>query len=86
MKGNGWGISPSINWLSSSLSYVVSTTTNTVGAAIGGMGWNSSDFYFDASGPSQQQFAYDKRLYKECPYIGFYLSLCEGSFQQQKNL
>jgi hypothetical protein len=82
-KGTNWGIQPSFSWISSSLSYVVNTTTSTVGAAIG-VGSSSSSDYFDSSGPNQQNsFAYDKRLYKECPYIGFYLSLCEERIEAQ---
>ncbi|CAF0782953.1 unnamed protein product [Brachionus calyciflorus] len=76
----------SISWLSSSLSYVVSTTTsqltNSVGAAIGAFTNTNSEFFES----NQQNFSYDKRLYKECPYIGFYLSLCEERIEAQLSL
>lgn len=71
---------PSVSWLSSSLNYVVSTTTaqigNTVSAYVYGSG--NSEFF-----DSIQLFSYDKRLYKEFPYIGFYLSLCEERIESE---
>ena len=35
---------------------------------------------------NHQQFTYDKRLYKECPYVGFYLSLCEERLETELSL
>ncbi len=49
-------------------------------AAIG-MAPSTSDF-FDATQP----FAYDKRLYKEFPYAGFYLGLCEERLESELEL
>ena len=80
---NNW----SFNWLTNSLSYVVSTTAshvnNTVGAALSVVNGGSSG---NATGDfelNHQQFTYDKRLYKECPYVGFYLSLCEERLEAE---
>jgi hypothetical protein len=42
---------------------------------------STSDFY-DAIQP----FAYDKRLYKEFPYAGFYLGLCEERLESELEL
>ena len=39
---------------------------------------------FDANQISN--FTYDKRLYKECPYAGYYLSLCEERLECQLSL
>jgi hypothetical protein len=81
---------PSISWLSSSLTNVVTNTasqiTGTVGAAIGINGSNSSNVSNNDFESYQQQLTYDKRLYKECPFIGFYLSLCEERIESQLQL
>ena len=78
---------PSFSWLSSSLTYVVNTTTsqlsNTMGAALGAITGSNNEF-FETN--SSQNFTYDKRIYKECPYVGFYLSLCEERVEVQLSL
>jgi hypothetical protein len=80
---NNW----SFNWLTNSLSYVVNTTAthvnNTVGAAlnvVNGTHANGPTGDFELN---HQHFTYDKRLYKECPYVGFYLSLCEERLEAE---
>jgi hypothetical protein len=82
----------SIGWLTSSLSYVVnSTATQLTGAAISAvtmvgnvanMGSTNSTSEYD----NIQQFCYDKRLYKEFPFVGFYLSLCEERIEAELSL
>lgn len=84
-QGSNW-LQPSISWLSNSFTYVVSSTThqltNTVGAAINALSNNNTEFFES----NQQNFTYDKRLYKECPYVGFYLSLCEERIETQLSI
>ena len=81
---------PSISWLSSSLTNAVTNTASqisgTVGAAIGINGSNSSNSSNNDFELYQQQLTYDKRLYKEFPFIGFYLSLCEERIECQLQL
>jgi hypothetical protein len=79
-----------LNWIANSFSYVVSTTatqlSGTVGAAlnaVNGMNGSNSNGDFETN---HQQFTYDKRLYKECPYVGFYLSLCEERIEAQLSI
>ncbi len=78
------------NWLSSSFYTVVNNTTTqlsgTVTAAIQAVNssYSLSSSEFDST--QLQQFTYDKRLYKEFPYVGFYLSLCEERLEAQLSL
>ncbi len=80
----------SFNWLSSSLYTVVNNTTTqlsgTMNAAIQAVNstYSLSSTEFDST--QLQQFTYDKRLYKEFPYVGFYLSLCEERLEGQLSL
>lgn len=88
---SNWYNNPSINWLQSSLANVVNSTTSqlsgTVNAAIQAVNTASGNL---ASGDFESnqlsQFMYDKRLYKEFPYVGFYLSLCEERLENQLSL
>jgi hypothetical protein len=45
------------------------------------MGSSNNEFY-----DTNTIFTYDKRLYKEFPYIGFYLSLCEERIESELEL
>ena len=57
----------------------------TSAAASSGLLQLGSDFDSSAS-TCQHQLSYDKRLYKECVYVGFYLSLCEERIQSHLGL
>lgn len=92
VQPSNW-MQPTVNWLSSSLYTVVNQTSTqlsgTVGAAIqaintSGISFGISSGDFDSN--QLQQFTYDKRLYKEFPYVGFYLSLCEERLESQLSL
>ena len=77
-------IQPSLGWISHSLTYVVTTTTSQIGSTVSaaiGMHSLANDL-FDATQP----FAYDKRLYKEFPYAGYYLGLCEERIESELEL
>ncbi|RNA18051.1 ectopic P granules 5 -like protein [Brachionus plicatilis] len=84
-QNSAW-FQPSFNWLSSSFTYVVNTTTNqisnTMGAAIGAITGSNTEFFES----NIHNFTYDKRIYKECPYVGFCLSLCEERIEVQLSL
>ena len=83
---NNW----SLNWITSSLSYVVSTTAthvnSTVGAALNVVHGSTANAQTGDFESNHQQFTYDKRLYKECPYVGFYLSLCEERIEAELSI
>ena len=50
---------------------------------LGSSGSNTANNDFESF---HQQLTYDKRLYKECPFIGFYLSLCEERIETELGL
>jgi hypothetical protein len=93
-SSSSYWLQPSISWLSNSFSYVVTATasqlSDTMGAAFDAVssvsGSNSSNSNGDFDSNQHQQFTYDKRLYKECPYVGLYLSLCEERIEAQLGL
>lgn len=65
-----------LNWFETSLSFVSSTASHLTESLINTVNYqimSSNDF--DANQPVQ--FTYDKRIYKEFPFVGLYLSLCE---------
>ena len=86
-----WYNNPSISWIQSSLFNVVNSTTSqlsgTVNAAIQAVNTVSGSLTSgDFESNQLSQFMYDKRLYKEFPYVGFYLSLCEERLENQLSL
>ena len=85
---------PPLSWISSSFYSVVNNTatqlSGTVGAAINAVNTTAISFASLSTGDFDsnqiQQFSYDKRLYKEFPYVGFYLSLCEERLECQLSI
>ena len=73
-----------LNWFETSLSFVSSTASHLTESLINTVNYqimSSNDF--DANQPVQ--FTYDKRIYKEFPFVGLYLSLCEERLGKIEN-
>jgi len=73
-----------LNWLESSFSFVTSTASHLTESLINSVNYANNSSDYDSNQPSQ--FTYDKRLYKEFPYVGLYLSLCEERLETQLSL